>query len=597
MAPAAVGESVLKIIGLTLWMIFLVLHSQIGFGKQPPSHTMVDSEPQYSLSASAAILTSDQHGIPLDTAVELYEQGEFSRPETGNAARTNFGLTQDEIWLAFEFSTADRIHENAFLEIGHSSLDRVDFYLLRDGRLHAEKQSGDLLPFSSRPVSHRNHVFPMSLAPNRDYQVFLRVSSEGTLTVPVTLWQGDGLWRNDQLAYSGLGLYYGVLGALFIYNLFLFFSLRDPLYLTYVGFVGFLGLGQAGLSGLTGQFLWPDSPWLANLSPTAGVAAAGVFGALFVQRFLASTPTRMRLGWLMPSLSVAYGVTFLTAVFVSYHVAAVAVNLLSMVFAIVALLMGAVSLYLREPGARFFVFAWVALLLGVLVIALHNVGVLPSNTLTTNALLIGSGTEMLLLSLALADRTRELEMTNRRLKEKQQLLQKQANHDPLTGLANRKHLQERLVEASARSGRTGESFALVVIDLDRFKEINDTHGHAAGDQVLVTVGSSLQTLTKASDTVARLGGDEFVLLLEGIQKDKDLERLKVDLSRIGNAPILLRTGAEVQVGLSIGVAIYPDDAEGLDELFSLADEDMYRDKVSRRADSWETDPAPDTVGI
>ncbi|MGM0434922.1 MAG: diguanylate cyclase, partial [Pseudomonadota bacterium] len=291
-----------------------------------------------------------------------------------------------------------------------------------------------------------------------------------------------------------------------------------------------------------------------------------------------------KLRWLMPSLSVAYGLTFLTAVFVSYYAAALAVNLLSMVFAVIALLMGAVSLYLKEPGARFFVLAWVAFLLGVLVIALHNVGVLPSNSFTTNALLIGSATEMLLLSLALADRTSELEMTNRRLREKQQLLQKQANHDPLTGLANRKHLQERLVEASARAGRSGESFALVVIDLDRFKQINDTYGHTAGDDVLLTIGSSLQALTRAADTVARIGGDEFVLLLEGIQKDKDLDRLRADLARIGDAPIPLKSGTEVLVGLSIGVAIYPDDTEGLGDLFSLADADMYRHKGNRITD-------------
>jgi hypothetical protein len=414
---------VLKVLGLTIWVVSLLLHAPVTLAEQVPPHTVIGPETQYRLSTSAAVYTTDQQGIPLSRAVELYQQGEFSRPQTQGPSWTNFGLTRDEIWLAFELSTSSRIQENAFLEIGHPSLDRVDFYLLSDGDLLSQQQSGDLQPFSDRPVNHRNHVFPIALLPDSDYQVFLRVRSEGTLTVPVTLWQGDGLWRSDQSAYAALGLYYGVLGALFIYNLFLFFSLRDRLYLTYVGFIGCLGIGQAGLSGLTGQFLWPDNSWLAHLSPTGGVAAAGVFGTLFVQRFLASTPTRLRLGWLMPSLSVGYGLTFLTAVFVSYYAAAIAVNLLSMIFAVIALLMGAVSLYLKEPGARFFVLAWVAFLLGVLVIALHIVGALPSNSFTTNALLIGSAMEMLLLSLALADRTREIEMTNRRLREKQQLLQ------------------------------------------------------------------------------------------------------------------------------------------------------------------------------
>jgi len=241
-------------------------------------------------------------------------------------------------------------------------------------------------------------------------------------------------------------------------------------------------------------------------------------------------------------------------------------------------MMGAVSLWRKEPGARFFVLAWVSFLLGVLVIALHNVGILPSNGFTTNALMIGSAMEMLLLSLALADRTRELETTNRQLWQNQQVLERQANHDVLTGLANRKLLQDRLTGAEARARRSGESFALVVVDLNKFKEINDTLGHAAGDEVLISVSNKLKALPRSSDTVARIGGDEFVLLLEGVQKGKGMDRLIANLSRIGDMPVILENGGEVRVGLSIGVAIYPDDTNEVDRLFSLADADMYRDK-------------------
>jgi len=148
----------------------------------------------------------------------------------------------------------------------------------------------------------------------------------------------------------------------------------------------------------------------------------------------------------------------------------------------------------------------------------------------------------------------------------------------LTGLANRKLLQDRLTGAEARARRSGESFALVVVDLNKFKEINDTLGHAAGDEVLISVSNKLKALPRSSDTVARIGGDEFVLLLEGVQKGKGMDRLIANLSRIGDMPVILENGGEVRVGLSIGVAIYPDDTNEVDRLFSLADADMYRDK-------------------
>ncbi|WP_372994767.1 7TM diverse intracellular signaling domain-containing protein [Marinobacter sp.] len=588
---------------------------------------VVGEETAYTLSGWMSVYRDETSDLPFTDAVRLYQAGAFEQPATVDPSRTNFGLTSDQIWLALEFSTKAEISERWFFEVAHASLDYVDFYLLEDGEQLAHFRSGDREPFHEKPVRHRNHVFPARLSPDRHYQLFLSVRSAGTLTVPVTLWQEDSLWASDQQTYSALSLYYGVLVALLVYNLFLFFSLRDPLYLTYVGFIACLGVGQAGLSGLTGQFLWPETPWLVHLSPTAGVAAAGVFGALFVHRFLAGTPARLKLGWLMPGLSIAYGVTFLTAILGSYHLAAISVNLISMVLVAGALFLGAVSLLRGEPGARFFVLAWVCFLLGVLVITLHNVGILPSNSFTTNAMLIGSAMEMLLLSLALADRinelqrarvraqkqalrsrqkvlevvkenerqlesrvaerTRELEAVNLQLRESQHLLEKQANHDTLTGLANRKLLQDRIMGAKARARRSGESFALVVVDLNKFKQINDTFGHVAGDEVLIAIGNRLGAVPRGSDTVARIGGDEFVLLLEGIHGQDDLDRIETHLARIGDSPIPLSCGTDVRVGLSIGIALYPDDTRDLERLFSLADAAMYRNKQNGKAGSCE----------
>ncbi|MHA7923938.1 MAG: 7TM diverse intracellular signaling domain-containing protein [Marinobacter sp.] len=606
------------LISAFLAVVLSVLLSPHAVASQGSPSPVIGQESSVSMAGKMSTYRNGASDLTVEEAAELYQEGQFNKPEAEDSSSTNFGLTPEEIWLALEFSTREKAHQNWFLEIGHASLDRVRVYLLEDGNLIYQGLSGDLLPFVSKPVSHRNHVFPVSLFPGNDYQLLVSVRSEGTLTVPVTFWQGEALWASDQQTYGALGLYYGVLLALLVYNLFLFFSLRDVLYLTYVGFIGCLALGQAGLSGLTGQFLWSDIPWLVHLSPTAGVAASGVFGALFVQRFLAGTPASMKIAWLMPALSVAYGLTFLTAIFVSYYLAAVAVNLISMVFAVSALLMGAVSLLRREPGARFFVLAWISFLLGVLVIALHNVGVLPSNGFTTNALLIGSVMEMLLLSLALADRinelqqsrelaqsqalesrqrmlelvkenerylesrvaerTQELETVNHQLRESQRLLEEQANHDSLTGLANRKLLQDRIIGAKARASRSRESFALVVLDLNKFKPINDTFGHIAGDEVLIAVGDRLSDLPRESDTVARIGGDEFVLLLEGISTSKDLDRLKLRLSEIADIPVALSCGTTLRVGLSFGLAIYPDETRDLDRLFSIADAQMYRNK-------------------
>lgn len=577
----------------------------------------LESAPAINLSKLLSVYQHHGGLLSLPEAQQAYARNDFT-PASESATASNFGLTDAQIWLRLEFDTPPQLPPRWMLEVGHASLDSVDLYLARDGEAFLHQHSGDLLAFDDKPIRHRNHVFELQLQPDSHYTLYLSVASEGTLAAPVTLWQPDALWQQDQLSYSMLSVYYGLLLALLVYNLFLYLSLRDPLYLIYVAFISCLAIGQAGLSGLVGQFMWPHNAWLTNLAPTAAVSAAGFFGAMFVQRFLADTPRRLHLQWLMPLISGAYAATFVCVIFWSYHLAAIAVNLVSLLFAASAFFLGAVSLYFREPGARFFVLAWVSFLSGVTVISLHNLGILPSNVLTSNALAIGSGLEMLLLSLALGDRindiqyardhaqaqalqirqqmlenvrdserllearvaerTLELERAYQQLQQSQQLLEQQAKHDALTGLANRALLAERLTEAQARADRNQDRFALLVADLDRFKSINDQCGHAAGDEVLIEIARRLKTVVRATDVVARMGGDEFVLVLESLNDPADMPGLQAKIRQVVCAPILLSSGESVCVGVSVGSAFYPDDAANAKLLFNCADQAMYKEK-------------------
>ncbi len=579
----------------------------------------ITDAPQQALDTAFTVHFNHGDPLTLDEARARTANGAFEPLPQDSATATNFGLTDAEIWLRAELRTPRETAPRWLLEIAHASLDRVDVYFADGEGPFSHQRSGDRIPFSDRPLPHRHHVFELPLKPASQAILYLRVASEGTLTVPTRLWQPDALWHRDQSDYAALSVYYGLLLGLLVYNLFLYLSLRDPLYLIYVAFIGSLAVGLGGLSGLVGQFLWPNTPTLGHLAPTAGVSLAGFFGTLFVQRFLGDTPRRLRLGWFMPLMTAGYITTFLLAVLWSYHFAAIGVNLLSLIFAVGALFLGAVSLYHRQPGARFFVLAWVALLLGVIIIALHNIGVLPSNFATANALLIGSGAEMLLLSLALADRintiqrahesaqaeaieakhalleatrenerllesrvaerTRELEDANARLRESREQLQHQANHDELTGLVNRKLLADRLEHARALAARQGERFAVLVVDLDQFKPINDTHGHAAGDAVLMAVARRLRENVRASDTVARTGGDEFVVILEAIHDRAEALSMAEKLAAAIEPPIEVPDeDTPLRIGASIGVGLYPDDGDEPTALMRSADHAMYQRK-------------------
>lgn len=156
-----------------------------------------------------------------------------------------------------------------------------------------------------------------------------------------------------------------------------------------------------------------------------------------------------------------------------------------------------------------------------------------------------------------------------------------AMHDPLTGLANRTLLNDRLRQAIVRAQRDGRLVAVLLIDLDRFKQINDTLGHGTGDILLQVIANRLKGLALESDTLARLGGDEFVLLLSDLENELDVSRTGQMLLDLLSVPFDI-DGDEINVTPSIGASIYPRDASDAENLLRLADVAMYEVKESGR---------------
>jgi diguanylate cyclase (GGDEF)-like protein len=152
-----------------------------------------------------------------------------------------------------------------------------------------------------------------------------------------------------------------------------------------------------------------------------------------------------------------------------------------------------------------------------------------------------------------------------------------ALRDPLTGLPNRKLLDDRIAQALARSRRTGESFALMVVDLDRFKAVNDVWGHEGGNVVLRSIARRLQSVVRESDTVARVGGDEFVILSLGTQEDAEAGALVGRLRQALRRPYRVN-GSAVELDASVGWALFPQDGLAPDELLAQADGQMYATK-------------------
>lgn len=178
------------------------------------------------------------------------------------------------------------------------------------------------------------------------------------------------------------------------------------------------------------------------------------------------------------------------------------------------------------------------------------------------------------LELVVTDRTSGLEAANRQLRHL-------ASHDALTGLPNRMLLDDRIAQAIAHSQRHSHEFAVLVIDLDRFKLINDSLGHRAGDELLREVAQRLKSAVRAVDTTARVGGDEFVVLLDGPLTHAEAVEIGTRAIKVME-PSLRLLGIDVHISASIGIAFYPRDGASVDTLLARADAAMYSAKERGR---------------
>lgn len=277
--------------------------------------------------------------------------------------------------------------------------------------------------------------------------------------------------------------------------------------------------------------------------------------------------------------------------------------------AVWGMLVGLVAWRHNNPAARYFVLAWTLMLVGSLILALSKIHVLPRNLLTDNMLQIGSLLEVLLLSFALAERinseralrlqaqqdtltaqqqanealeqrvterTLELEQANRKLQEL-------SDTDQLTNLKNRRFLNSFLDKEFARAQRYQHSLALLMIDVDHFKSINDTHGHLVGDDCLRETAARIgQQMRWPSDLAARYGGEEFCVILPETGADGALTVAERIRAAVEAAPMATRSGPiYLTVSIGLHVAVPPAGAETA-PFVELADSALYSAKQNGR---------------
>lgn len=379
----------------------------------------------------------------------------------------NFGYTASAYWLRCSLIT--RSAGAWLLEIGYPTLDHVQVYTPLSNGSYRMQESGDHLPFSTRVYPHRNFVFPLEFTPGTT-TIYLRVQSEGALTIPATLWSPYIFYQQNIIAYSIFSVYYGIFIALGLYNLLSLFSLRDRVYLEYVLFVVFMAIGQASLNGFGNQFLWPEWTAWGDVALPVGFSISGLFGVMFTRSFLATASSAPRLNRVLWGFVIFFAAAALTTLF-SYRGGSMLTSLCGLGYSIFACWIGVYYFRRKHREVRYFILAWTLLLIGVGATSLRNFGWLPTNFFTMYAMQIGSSLEMLFLSFALADRIQTLR-NEKELAQADAIATRQKMVDTL------RHNEQSLeVQINERTHQLTDAMKMLEISLQQEKDGRETQAN------------------------------------------------------------------------------------------------------------------------
>ncbi|MND57155.1 Autoinducer 2 sensor kinase/phosphatase LuxQ [compost metagenome] len=332
-------------------------------------------------------------------------EGSFRRNEK---PVLNAGYSRSVFWLRIDLDYRPRTQGGQqiwLMELAYPPLDHLDLYLPDGlGGYQLAQRTGDALPFASREIKQNNYVFSIALQPNQPQRVYLRLQSEGSIQAPLTLWSPRAFVEEQPERIYVLGIIYGVLLVMLIYNLFIFLSVRDTSYLYYILYIASFGLYQISVNGAGIQYFWPDNPWWANAATPFLIGSAALFGCQFSRSFLHTAEHSPWMDRSLLGLMALGALAMVLALTASYGLALRLATSLALIFTVVIFAAGVLAWLRGMRVARYFIIAWSAFLIGGAINTLMVLGYLPNVFLTMYASQIGSALEVGLLSLALADR-------------------------------------------------------------------------------------------------------------------------------------------------------------------------------------------------
>ena len=544
------------------WLALLsVAHAQVA---------ALETLPAEPLGRWMDVLSEKDLPLTLDAARAQLQHGAFTRSA---ADVPKFGIGARPVWLRLAVNNGGLRLAERLLQIEISWLDKIDVHVVHDGKVIAHRTAGDADALQQHPVAGLGYVFDLALPPGQS-DILIRVATPDPMTVPVRLLDPTQLAKLQSQYDFGYGLLYGFLLALIAYNTLLYLGLRERSYLDYTLYLGSFILLNLCYTGHGYIWFWPQQAAFQQYVIPLMMVVFGSLGLRFADGFLdlrRHEPKLHRLvHWLTRSIPV---LTVLTILLLRQQHTLLLAFVFILTFSVLMVWLGIVALRRGKLAARYFLAAALTSMVGTATTALAVWFGLPFSPLAFHAAGWGVVGEGILLALALAYRMRQ----DQRARVHAERL---ARVDPLTGLANRRAFLDQAAPIWNTARRSQRPLAAMMIDIDFFKAINDTHGHAMGDRVLQKVSGLLADACRGGDLLARWGGEEFVIVLPETSAEQAAqlaERLRGKIAE-------LKMGSPrdpFTFSASFGIA-ERNAHETLDELIHEADEWLYRAKQGGR---------------
>ncbi len=527
-----------------------------------------------------------------------------------------FSHTDAVYWVRLNVRNSGDTGQLWYLKLNYPLLDEVTFWQSgNDGK--ATIVTGDQYPFMSRGIDYRYFLLPVTLGADETRTITIRIRSSGALNVPLSLETPEATIAQSNHLTLVHGLFYGALLVFAAFNLLLFFSSGTVYYFYNAFYMASLGLFLFAMGGFANQYFWPDSTGFANTSipmlMSVSSLAMTLFGRSFLEILPGSRSDRVLRGLALTSLGL-----FVMAFILPYNKSIVLSTTVALIIIASLFLIGLVRWRQGYLPAKWYVMAWSGMLAGALIYSLAAFGYLADFLAREIFMQVAVGAQVILLNYAMVqrwrllnqklldveqnartnlelkvhERTAQLRNTMRELERANRQLATLSLNDALTGLHNRRHLDNLLPELCAESRRSGQPLTIALLDADHFKAVNDDWGHDFGDQCLQHIADILRRHVKRPRDVAiRFGGEEFAILLPGTGADGARRLCEQILEDLASSRMVTTDGAHLSLTMSAGTAtLIPGEDER--ELFRRADEALYRAKAAGRNRAEQSEPAP-----